>query len=196
MSAEQFDIVVADPPWRSDFGRTDSRSAERHYVTMPTWEIATYRSMYYGLVLADDALLFLWCPTQMLEHGLQVMNAWNFRYRTGMVWCKPSIGVGQWFRSQHELVLLGHRGKFPAPVRGTQPSSVIHAKRRRHSEKPEALQDEIERTYPGRRYLELFARRQRPGWTCWGDQMTPSPSPTSAPSTASSSSSTPTEVTP
>ena len=29
-----FDIIVADPPWRSDFGRTDSRSAERHYATM------------------------------------------------------------------------------------------------------------------------------------------------------------------
>jgi N6-adenosine-specific RNA methylase IME4 len=57
------------------------------------------------------------------------------------------------------------------PPRHLKPRSVIQAKRRRHSEKPEELQDAIERAYPGRRYLELFARRQRPGWTCWGDQM-------------------------
>jgi N6-adenosine-specific RNA methylase IME4 len=39
-----------------------------------------------------------------------------------------------------------------------------------HSAKPEALQDLAERLSPGPR-LELFARRRRAGWTCWGDQL-------------------------
>lgn len=177
-----FDVIVADPPWRSEFGRTDSRSADRHYPTMVTFDISTLPAMYHRptMVQADQALLFLWCPMAMLEHGLAVITAWGFVYRTGMVWCKPSIGVGQWLRNQHELILLGRRGRFPVPARGTQPSSVLHAPRGRHSEKPELLQDLIEAAYPGRRYLELFARRQRPGWVCWGNELDVSPPATLA----------------
>jgi N6-adenosine-specific RNA methylase IME4 len=164
----EFDIICADPPWRTEFGRTDSRSAERHYATMSLADIV---AVFPRHVVAKDALLYLWCPASMLYAGLSVMEGWGFRYRTSAVWCKPSIGIGQWFRQQHELILLGRRGRFPTPPRNAKPSSVLHAERRRHSEKPEELQDAIERAYPGRRYLELFARRQRPGWTCWGDQM-------------------------
>lgn len=59
---------------------------------------------------------------------------------------------------------------FGPTIQGVRklPESVIVAPRRRHSEKPEELQDLIERVYPGLRYLELFARRTRPGWTCRG----------------------------
>jgi N6-adenosine-specific RNA methylase IME4 len=71
-------------------------------------------------------------------------------------------------RAGHEHYLLGRRGRFRAPRPGTLPLGVIHAPRRRHSEKPEELQDRIEQTYPGLRYLEMFARRPRPGWTVWG----------------------------
>ena len=195
MSIEQFDVIVADPPWRSDFGATNSRSAERHYATMDLFAIKTFAPMYRpsARVQAEDALLFLWCPMSMLEAGLSVLRAWDFSYRTGMVWCKPGMGVGQWVRSQHELVLIGRRGRFPAPRKGTQPRSVLHAPRRRHSEKPEELQDAIERTYPGLRYLELFARRERPGWTCWGDQVA-SPPPPPTPTSASSPTPAPQEV--
>ena len=36
----------------------------------------------------------------------------------------------------------------------------------------------IEQTYPGLRYLELFARRERPGWTCWGNEVMSGPTTT------------------
>lgn len=163
----EFDVIVADPPWRSDFGKTDSRSADRHYATMDAADIAAL-----DIPAARHALLLLWCPSSMLPTGLYVMRRWGFSFRSSAVWCKPVMGVGHWFRSQHELILLGRKGKFPAPARGTQPRSVFHAPRRGHSEKPEILQDALEATYPNRRYLELFARRARPGWTCWGDQIT------------------------
>lgn len=161
-----FDIIVADPPWRSDFGRTDSRSAERHYATMLLADIKALE-----VPAAANSLLFLWTPVSMVPSALEVMRAWQFSYRSGQVWCKPVMGVGHWFRSQHELILLGRRGKFPAPARGTQQRSVIHAPRAGHSVKPEVLQDQIEQTFPNLRYLELFARRQRPGWTCWGNEL-------------------------
>lgn len=42
-----------------------------------------------------------------------------------------------------------------------------------HSKKPEAMQDRVEALWPHvdpSERLELFARRRRPGWSCWGGQ--------------------------
>lgn len=164
----RFDVIVADPPWRDDFGRTCSRATERHYETMDLEAICAYE-----FPAANAALLFLWSTAPMLAQALRVMTRWGFEYRTNLVWDKGKAGTGKWVRGRHEHVLLGRRGGFGAPMPGSikLPESVIVAPRRRHSEKPEALQEMIERVYPGRRYLELFARRQRPGWTAWGDEV-------------------------
>ena len=43
------------------------------------------------------------------------------------------------------------------------------AERMQHSRKPDSLHDVAE-TMPGPR-LELFARRARPGWTVWGNEV-------------------------
>jgi excisionase family DNA binding protein len=49
--------------------------------------------------------------------------------------------------------------------------SVIEAPRGRHSEKPECVYELIERMYRLASKLELFARRRRPGWTAWGNEV-------------------------
>lgn len=163
-----YDVVVADPPWTPDFGKTSSRSVTRHYETMTTDDIAAFE-----VPTAPDSLLFLWATAPMLLHALRAMKAWGFEYRTNLVWDKGKAGTGKWVRGRHEHILLGRRGKFPAPPPGTLPVSVIQAPRRAHSQKPEELQDMIERVYPGLRYLELFARRRRSGWTCQGWEVPP-----------------------
>ena len=85
---------------------------------------------------------------------------------------KPSIGPGRWVRNQHEPLLLGRRGNYPAPYPKDLPSSVIHAKRGRHSEKPPCVYERIERMYPHASKLELFARgTPRPGWAAWGNEV-------------------------
>jgi N6-adenosine-specific RNA methylase IME4 len=47
---------------------------------------------------------------------------------------------------------------------------VFPAKVGAHSQKPELFYDLVEQLVDGP-YCELFARRQRPGWTCLGDEM-------------------------
>jgi N6-adenosine-specific RNA methylase IME4 len=41
-----------------------------------------------------------------------------------------------------------------------------------HSVKPDEIHGRIERLYGGR-YLELFVRTERPGWTTWGNEVAP-----------------------
>ena len=78
------------------------------------------------------------------------------------------IGLGNYFRHAHEVVLFGTRGKCKAQVHDLP--TVFFAPRGRHSAKPEILQNMAELLSPGPR-LELFARRHRPGWICRGREL-------------------------
>jgi N6-adenosine-specific RNA methylase IME4 len=78
---------------------------------------------------------------------------------------KLQIGMGNYFRHCHEMVLFCTRGKAPGRVKNFP--SVFFAERGEHSAKPEILQDLAEHMSNGPG-LELFACRQRPHWTCWG----------------------------
>jgi len=118
---------------------------------------------------ADDAHLYLWVTNSMLAEGLRVLKAWGFELKTMITWRKPKLGLGRYFRSQTEHVLFGVRGKLP--LRAQDIPNFLEAPQGRHSEKPEAFYELVERASPGP-YLELFARRGRPGpWTCWGAEV-------------------------
>ena len=170
-----FRIIVADPPWQfrshasRSHGDVASRAAVAHYPVMRMADITNIP--VETIADRDGAILFLWCVGAMMPEALNVMRAWNFDYVSQMVWVKPSIGLGHWVRTQHELILIGRRGKVPPPAPPDRRSSVIHAPRRRHSEKPEDLQDWIDSAYPDVDKIELFARRRREGWAAWGNDI-------------------------
>jgi N6-adenosine-specific RNA methylase IME4 len=164
--ANLYNVVLADPPW--DFQPYSKltgmdRSAENHYPVMDLDSIKTLR-----IPAADDCVLFLWATVPMLVQAIEVMTAWGFQYRSHLVWLKDRVGTGYWNRNRHELLLIGVRGTIPAPLPGTQPESVIAAPVGRHSEKPEAFHEMIEKLYPNVPKLEMFARSRREGWDVWG----------------------------
>lgn len=52
---------------------------------------------------------------------------------------------------------------------------VIEAPRGTHSEKPDEAYTALERLFGDVRRIDLFARKQRPGWTAWGDEVNATP---------------------
>ena len=162
----RYDVILADPPWRYEFSETQSREIENHYPTMSLDEIKAL-----AIPVEDNAVLLLWTTAPKLEESLQVLNAWGFTYRTCAVWDKEKIGMGYWFRIQHELLLVGVRGTYPTPAPENRKSSVIRSPREAHSKKPAAIYTMVEQMFPGGKYLELFARSERPGWTPWGNEV-------------------------
>lgn len=165
LPAGRFDLIYADPPWQ--LGATDTeRGPNRHYPTMPLHDIAALQ-----IPAANDAVLFLWAVDTRLPEALQVMDAWGFTYASSIVWVKHHFGLGAWVRNQHEQLLIGKRGRFSPPPPDLRIASVIHERRGRHSEKPAAVYELLERMYPNATRLELFARKARPGWTAWGNQV-------------------------
>jgi len=165
----RYPVIYADPPWRYEnppMGATN-RSIENHYPTMTLEEI---RALPVSELATDAAVLYLWATAPKLAECLSVMEAWGFEYRTCAVWDKEVIGMGYYFRNQHELLLVGKRGDIPTPQPGEQPSSVYRERRGEHSAKPVYYYEMIEKVYPTLQKIELFARSPREGWSAWGNQ--------------------------
>jgi N6-adenosine-specific RNA methylase IME4 len=156
-------VVYADPPWQ--YGNTAGASAAAdQYPTMPLADICALK-----VPATKDAVLFLWATSPLLPEALQVVTAWGFTYKGSMVWDKGS-GTGNWVLNAHELLLIAVRGDMPCPAPANRPVSVIRAPTSRHSEKPEAFAEAIERMFPGLPKVEMFARRVREGWATWGNE--------------------------
>jgi N6-adenosine-specific RNA methylase IME4/ParB-like chromosome segregation protein Spo0J len=160
-----FELILADPPWQ--LGNADGEKApENHFPTMELAEIVALRPP-----AAVDAVLYVWAVNMLLPEALQLIEAWGFRYVANIAWVKPSIGLGNWVRNRHELLLVGQRGAFSPPDCDLRPDSVIEAPRRRYSQKPTEAYELLERAHPAASKLELFARSARPGWTAWGNEV-------------------------
>ncbi|MFB9376951.1 MT-A70 family methyltransferase [Kineococcus gynurae] len=169
-----FQTILADPPWR--FSNRTGKVAPEHrrldrYDTMTLDDIC---NLPVADVAADNAHLYLWCPSSLLPDGLRVMESWGFRYVTQLVWAKrrkdggpDGRGVGFYFRNVFEPILFGVRGSMRTLAPGRSQVNMIETQKREHSRKPDEQYELIESCSPGPR-LELFARYPQPGWTTWG----------------------------
>lgn len=171
-----FQTVLADPPWR--FANRTGKVAPEHrrldrYGTM---DLESIKSLPVGDVTSTNAHLYLWVPNALLLEGIEVLQAWGFRYVSNIVWAKrrkdggpDGRGVGFYFRNVTEPILFGVKGSMRTlpPARSTV--NMIETRKREHSRKPDEQYDLIESCSPGP-YLEMFARYARPGWTSWGNE--------------------------
>ena len=76
-------------------------------------------------------------------------------------------------RYGHEYLLYMYKGKLrPVALEERGKIHTVFTERvQRHSQKPEISFDIIERLYPAEKKIELYARRTRPGWDCWGNEV-------------------------
>jgi N6-adenosine-specific RNA methylase IME4 len=114
------------------------------------------RDMPADRLIAKDAVLFLQTSPSMVPASLKAMSDWGFTYKSQLALRKDEE-QGDWFRIRHALVLVGTRGKVPAPAPGTQSASVIEGL---------ALYELIERYFPN--MPKMSAGEPRPGWGCGG----------------------------
>lgn len=165
LSGEKFGTVYADPPW--SYANQGTRAATgNHYGTMTVEEIA---ALPVQELAADAAHLWLWTTNAFLFECPRLFRAWGFEFKSSYVWVKPQMGIGNYLRNSHELLLLGTRGGLTGAARDVR--SWGEFSRTEHSAKPEWIRaNVVERVSPGPR-LELFGRRPAAGWTVWGDQI-------------------------
>jgi N6-adenosine-specific RNA methylase IME4 len=128
--------------------------------------------------------LFQWTTWPHLQHAIEIIAGWGFRYCTGRPWLKTwswanpdlltpesfAIGTGYIVRNTSEVLLIAKR--FPRGSLSGRYQLQGHtiAARREHSRKPDCVRDEIAALFAGPR-CELFARSRHPAFDSWGDQV-------------------------
>ena len=166
-----FQCLLLDPPWTERGGGKIKRGADRHYALIKT---ADMPAVIFGSGLfqpAPNAHLWMWATNNYLPDALWLIGALGFRYVTNAVWVKDRMGLGQYLRGSHELLLFAVRGKGnKVKTERRDIPSVIMGARGKHSAKPEAARTLIEARSYGPR-VEFFAREAHEGWTSWGDEV-------------------------
>jgi N6-adenosine-specific RNA methylase IME4 len=208
-SSTLWQCALLDPPWLERGGGKYKRGADRHYDVATTKDIKDVIVASGDWTPAEHAHCWMWVTDSFLKDGLWLMEELGFTYKRTYQWVKvradkPSaldfetgcgfdgelatnadgtpavkIGIGQYARGAHEMMLFGVRGKgqHPSVWSGARDvPSVLFAPHERdennqiiHSRKPRASYDLVERVSVGER-IEFFARVARPGWRLFGNQ--------------------------
>ena len=164
-------VLVADPPWT--FGDTmpgPGRGAAKHYDMLSLNGIRDFPLP----PLAPDCYLLLWRVSAMVEDAYSVVRAWGFVPKSEVVWNKKTrhgkehFGMGHHVRASHETCIIAVRGKPKPKVRNVR--SMFDGVVGKHSAKPDEFYEFVEELCRGP-YTELFARRQRKGWQCFGNEL-------------------------
>lgn len=174
------DVVVCDPPWDHYGSGTKMGAAAKEYPLIPDEQML---ELPIGDFLSKPGVLFLWATCPRLDFAISCINSWGLHYRgVAFVWVKtrqdgtpigaqgvrPSIT-----KPLTELVLAvsTERKGRPLPLASESVCQTVFAPRGKHSEKPDGVQEKIEQMYPEMTKLELFARRERPGWDSIGQEL-------------------------
>jgi N6-adenosine-specific RNA methylase IME4 len=174
LPSAKYRVLYADPPWQyrdhGVIGETDNYGhAQRHYPTLSIAELCALGDDLKGLT-EENAVLFLWVTSPLLEECFRVVAAWGFTYKASFVWDKVGHNYGHYNSVRHELLLVCTRGSC-TPDNGVLHDSVVSIpKSGRHSEKPAYFRALIDELYPQGRRIELFARAEADGWDSWGNE--------------------------
>ncbi len=156
----KFRTIVIDPGWRfpgQHRGRPD-------YATMSHEQLLDLPVSKWAV---DNCHLYLWSTNATLPQALELMSHWGFEYKNILTWMKPGLGLGAYFRTTTENCLFGVRGSLLTRPPHDIPTH-FEARKARHSEKPEDFYELVARASYAPR-LDVFARKKRDGWTCFGN---------------------------
>jgi N6-adenosine-specific RNA methylase IME4 len=164
----KYRIIYADCPWNYGNKLVDGYgAAENHYPTMSIKELC---ELPVKEIAEDNAVLFFWVTSPLLEECFPVINSWGFKYKTSFVWDKVKHNMGHYNSVRHELLLICTRGSC-LPDSTKLLDSVVEIERSQtHSEKPEEFRNIINTLYTFGSRIELFSRKNVEGWNTWGNQ--------------------------
>ena len=171
----KYRVIYADPPWKYNDAMAISRTglgesygpAEAHYPPMTISELC---ALPVRELAEDNAVLFLWTTSPLLEDTFQIVKAWGFKYKSSFVWDKVKHNMGHYNSVRHEFLLVCTRGSCTPDVKKLFDSVQSIERTEKHSEKPEEFRDIINTIYPNGTRIELFSRKAAEGWDAWGNE--------------------------
>lgn len=175
---KKYEIIYADPPWKQAKGgkksvRPNSSGKCLDYQTQ-TLDVIKSHLIVADKLTNENAVLFLWTIDKYLFEAQTMAESIGYKLHARMIWNKVTgIPAAFTVRFGHEYLLYMYKGKL-IPVDKKERGkihTVFTEQVKRHSQKPESAYRIIERLYPQFSKIELYARNQRDGWDCWGDEV-------------------------
>jgi len=178
----KYKVIYADPPWRygsktrlnNGAGKSIKKLSE-HYDTMSIEEI---KALNVKDIIDNDSACFMWCTDSHLKEGIEVMEAWGFKYKTiAFNWIKKTkngntcVNVAPWTLKSTELCLFGTKGAMTKYKKNNSVRQLVEAERSKHSKKPQEVRDRIVDLFGDVPRLEMFAREPSIGWDCFGNEV-------------------------
>ena len=163
----KYRVVYADPPWSYGNTQPDYQTEQRDYYSV--MKLMDICALDIKGICEDNAVLFLWVTSPILEESFQVIKAWGFKYKSSFIWDKIKHNMGHYNSVRHELLLICTRGSCQPDVPKLF-DSVQTIERIEHSRKPAEFYEIIEALYPRGRRVELFSRGKREGWEAYGNE--------------------------
>ncbi len=169
---KKYQIIYADPPydkWKG--GLRKARPNQGRLLDYPTMNIKDIQNI---LAKIDSRVLFLWTIDKYLHEAEEMGRCLGYNLHARIIWDKGN-GVAPAFtiRYSHEYLLWLYKKPMLliAPSQRGKWTTVLREMATKHSVKPQVAYDFIEALYPGESKIELFARRKRLGWDCWGNEV-------------------------
>nr|DAR87847.1 MAG TPA: N6 adenosine methyltransferase subunit [Caudoviricetes sp.]DAT97244.1 MAG TPA: N6 adenosine methyltransferase subunit [Caudoviricetes sp.] len=177
-TTNKYDIIYADPPWRQSKGgkkkvRPITSGTPLDYNVLSLTEIKEHLAIATGLS-NDNSILFLWTIEKYLHEAEELAKELGYKLHARMIWDKVTgIPAAFTIRYGHEYLLYMYKGKFTPVAKDCRGKyhSVFREKVTKHSKKPLIAYEIIENLYPNSQRLEMYARNERRGWDCWGNEI-------------------------
>ncbi len=175
-----FKTIVIDPPWPyGKWGKASIAPKGSHYapndsiIPYETMTLEEIKEMPVFSLSAINCDLYLWTTQKYLPFSFELLKHWKFKYCQILTWCKTPMGTGQGglYCPTTEFLILARRGKMPSNKKRMDTTWWNFKRQGKHSKKPEEFQDIID-TQSDSPKVELFARRERSGWSTWGNELT------------------------
>ena len=173
-----YGLIYADPPWKQRRGgakavRPNTSGKPLEYPTLDISEI-TEHLMIATEHTTTNAVMFLWTIDKYLFEAQSIAERLGWKLHARMIWDKiTGIPAAFTIRFGHEYLLYMYKGKLTPVAKSERGKihSVFREQATRHSKKPEQAYQIIERLYPDLKKIELYARNERQGWDCFGNEI-------------------------
>jgi N6-adenosine-specific RNA methylase IME4 len=173
----KFKTIVVDPPWKyGKWGGTSSKAEGSKIGAIPipykTMSVDEIKKLPIKSLADENCEVYLWTTQKYLPDAFAVLRAWGLKYCQTLTWCKKPMGTGQGgvYCPTTEFLMLARKGKMPKVTRIDSTWWLTKRPHNSHSTKPEFFQDMIE-TVSEEPRLEMFARRERKGWSVFGNEV-------------------------